>query len=71
MRLIVNDDGQMMAEDVGLHYKEKYMKINTQALKGSTSAEIYYDNTRVKFDILPILCCNLKLLHILLFYMTT
>ena len=71
MKLIVNDDGQMMAEDVGLHYKKNYMKINTQALEGRTSAEIYYDNTTVKFDIFPILCCNLKLLHIPLFYMTT
>ena len=51
MKLIVNDDGKMMAEDVGLHYKENYMKINTQALEGRTSAEIYYDNTWVKFDI--------------------
>ena len=71
MQLIVHDDGQMMAEDVGLQYKEKYMKINTLALEGRTSAEIYYDTTGVKFDIFPILCCNLQLLLILLFYMTT
>ena len=71
MELIVNDDGQMMREGVGLHYRDNYIKIVTLPLNDKTSAMIFYHTSEVKFYILPILCYSYKLLHILLFDITT
>ena len=50
MRFNIDDDGQMMAEDVGLDYRGNIIKINTQALEDKTSAEIYYDTTEVSLN---------------------
>ena len=50
MRFNIDDDGQMMAEDVGLDNRGNIIKINTQALEDKTSAEIYYDTTEVSLN---------------------
>ena len=71
MEYHINDDGKMMTEGIGLHYRDKYIKITTPAMEGKTPAIIMHDTTEVKFTFLAIVCFNLKLLHILLFDMTT
>ena len=71
MHYVVNDDGQMMKQDVGLNYRGHYIKINTAARDGQTSATIIHHTREVKFNIISILYCNLKSLHILLLDMTT
>ena len=47
---MINDDGNMKRQDVGLSYEDKYILINTAALHGKTSATLIHDTTKVKFD---------------------
>ena len=61
----------MVKEDVELHHKEKYAKIETPAMQGKKSATIIHYFDKVKFTLyyLLILYISLKLLHIFFFNM--
>ena len=50
----IDDDGQMMQEDVALHYSDNYMEIEAPAVDGKTTATIMYDTTLVKLCIVSI-----------------
>ena len=68
----IDDDGQMMQEDVALHYSDNYMKIEAPAVDGKTTATIMYDTAQVTLCIVSIFnFYSLELLHVLLFDMNT
>ena len=43
----MDDDGQMKVEDVGLNYRNNYMKIIAPAMDEKTQAIVMYDVTVV------------------------
>ena len=51
MELQAKNDGQMMTQGVVLQYRDKYIKINTEATDENTRADLIYDTEEVKFNI--------------------
>ena len=55
----MNNDGQNIVENVGLHYEDSYIKIDTAPVGSKTSAIMLHDFNAVKCSILSIFYCNL------------
>ena len=55
----MNNDGQNIVENVGLHYEENYIKIDTAPVGSKTSATMFHDFNAVKCIIPSIFYCNL------------